>query len=448
MPSKKSPYLCPVWPSVSHLAKDAKGLARLSHRFIRTSTRSMYIFRALTHRNYRLHYIGQGISLLGTWMQRIAVSWLIYRLTDSALMLGIVAFVSLVPSLILSPFIGSFVDRYPKYRLMITTQAGMMLQSGILALLVGTGNYTVSLVIALSFVQGAINAFDVTVRQSIMAQLVDNKADLPNAIALNSTAFNMARMVGPAIGGVLLANYGEAACFTVNFLSYFVVLGTLLSMRLQEPPVHQKRISNWQGLVDGFQYLRRSNHLSSLIILLSLSSLFIIPYTTLLPVVAKEMFHGDATTFSWFESAVGLGAFAGAIYMARLHPHANLRFRVIAAALVFGAGIAALSLTTKLPLALLCTLLAAAGMMIQNSSINTYIQTHSMPAYRARAISYYIMAFQGVFPLGSLLVGFTAHTWGIQTTLLAQGIAGFLIGLSFLAYVRRTITKRYIPTPT
>lgn len=407
----------------------------------------MYIFRALSHRNYRLHYIGQGISLLGTWMQRIAVSWLIYRLTDSALMLGFVAFISLLPSLVLSPFIGSFVDRYPKYRLMLTTQAGMMIQAGILALLVATGHFTVSLIIGLSFVQGVISAFDVTVRQSIMAQLVDNKADLPNAIALNSTAFNMARMVGPAIGGILLANYGEAACFTVNFFSYFVVLGTLLAMRLRNDPVPIRTMSNWQGLVDGFNYIRKSTHLSSLIIVLALSSLFIIPYTTLLPVVAKEMFNGDATTFSWFESAVGLGALLGAIYMARLHPTANLRFRVIAAALVFGIGITALSLSSKLPLALLCTLLAAGGMMIQNSSINTYIQTHSLPAYRARAISYYIMAFQGVFPLGSLLIGFLAQTWGIKTTLLIQGVIGFLIGLCFLAYVWRTITKRYVPTP-
>lgn len=407
----------------------------------------MYIFRALSHRNYRLHYIGQGISLLGTWMQRIAVSWLIYRLTDSALMLGFVAFISLLPSLVLSPFIGSFVDRYPKYRLMLTTQAGMMIQAGILALLVATGHFTVSLIIGLSFVQGVISAFDITVRQSIMAQLVDNKADLPNAIALNSTAFNMARMVGPAIGGILLANYGEAACFTVNFFSYFVVLGTLLAMRLRNDPVPIRTMSNWQGLVDGFNYIRKSTHLSSLIIVLALSSLFIIPYTTLLPVVAKEMFNGDATTFSWFESAVGLGALLGAIYMARLHPTANLRFRVIAAALVFGIGITALSLSSKLPLALLCTLLAAGGMMIQNSSINTYIQTHSLPAYRARAISYYIMAFQGVFPLGSLLIGFLAQTWGIKTTLLIQGVIGFLIGLCFLAYVWRTITKRYVPTP-
>lgn len=403
----------------------------------------MYLFRALTHRNYRLHYIGQGISLLGTWMQRIAVSWLVYRLTDSAFMLGFMAFVSLLPSLVLSPIIGSFVDRYPKYRLLLMTQIGMMLQAGILALMVGTGYFTVGWIVVLSFIQGVINAFDVTARQSIMVQLVDHKADLPNAIALNSTAFNLARMVGPAVGGILLANYGEVACFIVNFLSYFVVLGTLLSMRLTTESVPKKTVSNWQSMVDGFNYLKKSTHISSLIVLLSLSSLFIIPYTTLLPVIAKEMFQGDVTTFSWFESAVGLGALMGAIYMARLPPATNLRYRVIAAAIVFGAGITALSLTSWLPLAFVCTLMAAGGMMIQNSSINTYIQTHTMPAYRARAISYYIMAFQGVFPLGSLLIGFVAHSWGVQVTLLVQGVIGLLIGLSFLLYIWRNLTRKF-----
>lgn len=406
----------------------------------------MYLFRAFSHRNYRLHYIGQGISLLGTWMQRIAISWLVYRLTDSAFMLGFMAFVSLLPSLVLSPFIGSFVDRYPKYRLLLTTQIGMMLQAGILTIIVATGYFTVTWIVVLSFIQGVINAFDVTVRQSIMVQLVDTKEDLPNAIALNSTAFNLARMVGPAIGGILLATYGEVACFAVNFLSYFVVMGTLFSMRLRSDNVPARTMSNWQGLVDGFNYLKKSRHLTSLIILLSLSSLFIIPYTTLLPVVAKEMFNGDATTFSWFESAVGLGALIGAIYMARLRPATNLRFRVIAAALVFGVGITALSLSSWLPLALCCTLLAACGMMIQNSSINTYIQTHSMPAYRARAISYYIMAFQGVFPLGSLLIGFLAQTWGVQITLLLQGIIGVLIGIAFLLYIWRSVTRKFIPS--
>ncbi len=405
----------------------------------------MDTFRALRHRNYRLHFIGQAISLMGTWMQRIAVSWLVYRLTDSALALGAVSFVALIPSLVLAPFIGSFVDRHRKYRIVITTQVGLMIQAGALAAMVFLGYDDVWWIGLLSFVQGVINTFDVTARQSLMVELVDDKADLPNAIALNSSAFNAARMVGPALGGVLLSAYGETVCFTVNFVSFIAVIGSLLFMDLVPKPVVAKQESTWTGLKEGFSYLKHSPHISSLVLLLSASSLLVIPYTTLLPVIAREMFGGDATVFSWFESAAGLGAMIGAFYMARTRLGTNLRFRVMKAAGLLAFGILALSFASWLPLALLSTLLAAMGMMVQNSSINTYIQTHAMPVYRARAISYYIMAFQGIFPLGSLLVGALASAWGIHYTLLLQGVAGALIALVFIGYIRLHLQRRYVP---
>lgn len=403
---------------------------------------SMYILRAFKHRNYRLHFTGQAISLMGTWMQRIAVSWLVYRLTESAFILGFISFLSLVPSLVLSPFIGSFVDRKNKYRILLMTQSGLMLQAGALALLVFLGNYNVVWIGVLSLLQGVINTFDVTARQSLMVELVPDRADLPNAIGLNSSAFNAARMVGPAVGGILLSTYGEAVCFMVNFVSFIAVLGTLLAMKLSLSTPETKQESTWQGLKEGFSYLRHSPHLSSLILLLSASSLFVIPYTTLLPVIAREMFDGDATTFSWFESAAGLGAMTGAVYMALTKAGTNLRFRVMKASGLFAFGILMLSFASWLPVALLCTVLASMGMMVQNSSINTYIQTHAMPAYRARAISYYIMAFQGVFPLGSLLIGALANAWGIHYTLVFQGVAGALIVLGFVSYIRIHILKR------
>lgn len=405
----------------------------------------MNIFRALKHRNYRLHFTGQAISLMGTWMQRIAVSWLVYRLTESALILGLVSFVSLIPSLILSPFIGSFVDRHQKYRIVLITQIGLMIQAGTLAMMVFLGYYSVWWIGLLSFIQGVINTFDVTARQSLMVELVDEKADLPNAIALNSSVFNAARMLGPAVGGVLLSTYGEAVCFGVNFISFIAVIGSLLLMKLEHKPIAAKQESTWKGLKEGFNYLKHSPHLSSLILLLTVSSLLIIPYTTLLPVIAREMFSGDATTFSWFESAAGLGAMAGAIYMARTRMGTNLRFRVMKASGLLALGILALSFSSWLPLALFSTLFAAMGMMVQNSSINTYIQTHAMPAYRARAISYYIMAFQGVFPLGSLLIGASASAWGIHYTLLMQGVAGALVALGFMAYIWQHINRKYVP---
>jgi len=403
------------------------------------------IFRALTHRNYRLHFTGQAISLMGTWMQRIAVSWLVYRLTESALVLGVISFVSLIPSLVLSPFIGSFVDRHQKYRIVLITQIGLMLQAGTLAAMVFLGYYNVWWIGVLSLAQGVINTFDVTARQSLMVELVDNKADLPNAIALNSSAFNAARMVGPALGGILLSTYGESVCFGINFISFFAVIGSLLLMRLKPQRAVGRKESTWQGLKEGFSYLRHSPHLSSLIMLLTASSLLVIPYTTLLPVIAREMFNGDATTFSWFESAAGLGAMAGAIYMARTRMGTNLRFRVMKASGLLAVGILALSFASWLPMALVSTLLAAMGMMVQNSSINTYIQTHAMPAYRARAISYYIMAFQGIFPIGSLLVGAMASAWGIHYTLLLQGVAGALVAIGFMVYIWQHINRKYVP---
>ena len=382
---------------------------------------------------------------MGTWMQRIAVSWLVYRLTGSAFILGLVSFVSLAPALILSPFIGSFVDRHSRYRIVLATQFGLMLQAGALTLLVMVGHYNVWWIGLLSFIQGVINTFDVTARQSLMVELVPDKADLPNAIALNSSAFNAARMLGPAVGGILLSTFGEVVCFGVNFVSFIAVLGSLFAIKLVERPIVQQQESTWSGLKEGFQYLRHSPHLSSLILLLGASSLLVIPYTTLLPVVASELYHGDATVFSWFESAAGLGAMGGAVYMARLKAGSNLRFRVMKAAGLFALGILILSFVDALPLALVCTMLASMGMMVQNSSTNTYIQTHAVPALRARAISYYIMAVQGVFPIGSLLIGALAQAWGIRYTLVFQGIAGGLITLAFVFYIRRHITKRYVP---
>lgn len=402
----------------------------------------MQIFRSLEYPNFRLHIIGQAISLMGTWMQRVAISWLVYKLTDSVFWLGFVSFISLLPSLVLSPFIGSFVDKHKKYRLVFITQIGLMIQAGILTLLVYLKMETVLWLSILGFAQGVINAFDVLGRQSLMVHLVDNRKDLPNAIALNSSIFNAARMVGPAIGGILLSTYGEMMCFSSNFLSFIPVLITLWMMNVTENTASLSKGSNWQGLVEGFFYLKRSPHIFSLIIVMTFSSLLVIPYTSLLPAVAKEMFHGDAGTFSWFESAAGLGAMIGAINMARLKSGTNMRYQVMGAALLMGAALFLLGHSSVLVLALVYTAVVSFAMMMQNSSINTYIQTHAMPMYRARAISYYVMAFQGVFPIGSLLIGALASYFGLRSVLYFMGGAGILIAIAYYLYLRMHIHKR------
>lgn len=402
----------------------------------------MDTFRSLKYPNFRLNVIGQAISLLGTWMQRVAISWLVYELTGSVFWLGFVQFIALLPSLVLSPFIGSFVDKHKKYKLVFITQIGLMVQAGLLTLLVWMHWETVFWLSALGFMQGVINAFDVLGRQSLLISLVDNKKDLPNAIALNSSIFNAARMVGPAIGGVLLTTYGERACFGLNFISFIPVLICLMLMNVTEDEVKLTKESNWQGLVEGFDYLKRSPHIASLIIVLSFSSLLVIPYTSLLPAVAKDLFLGNEATFSWFESAAGLGAMIGAIRMAQLKTGENLRYRVLFAAFLMGCALLLLAFARYLPLALLFTMGVSFAMMMQNSSINTYIQTHAVPSYRARAMSYYVMAFQGIAPIGALLVGSVASYIGIKHTLYMMGSAGILVSVCFYIYLRLHIHRR------
>lgn len=404
----------------------------------------MDLFRSLRYPNFRLNTIGQSISLLGTWMQRIAVSWMVYELTNSMFWLGFVSFISLCPSLFLSPFIGPYIDNRSKYRLVVATQILLMIQTGILTLLVYLNVINVYWLCALGFVQGVINAFDVVGRQSLVSYLVGSRKDLPNAIALNSSVFNATRMVGPAIGGFLLSTYGSLACFFTNFVSFIPVLLTLFLMKVDEGTKHgeSSKGSTWQGLKDGFDYLKRSHHIASLIIIMSFSSLLVIPYTSLLPAVARDLFNGNETTFSWFESAAGFGAMLGAIKMATLKTGENLRYRVMFSALIMGFSLILLAYSHYLISALLFTIAVSFAMMMQNSSINTYIQTHSIPAYRARIMSYYVMAFQGVFPVGSLIIGSVAQGLGIKLTLYIMGTLGVLISICYYIYLRLRIHRK------
>ena len=251
-------------------------------------------------------------------MQKTAVSWLVYRLTGSALLLGLVAFASLIPSLILSPYAGSLIDRHNRYKILVITQVISMMQAGALAAIIFFKFYNIPAIIFLSLVQGIINAFDVTCRQSLMVEMVDHKEDLPNAIALNSTMANLARIVGPAIAGVILSTFGEDFCFIGNFLSYIPVLVCLFLMKLNLSVVERSEKSIWIELEEGFKYVSGDRELSSMILMIGISSLFVIPFNTLMPIFAKDLFHGDAGTFSWFESAAGLGSVISAMYLANL----------------------------------------------------------------------------------------------------------------------------------
>lgn len=365
-------------------------------------------------------------------MQRVAISWLVYRLTGSAFLLGLITFLSLIPSLVLAPYAGSYVDRHNKYKILVITQVILMLQAGALALMIWFKVYDMFWIAALSLVQGLVNAFDVTARQSLMVDLIDDKEDLPNAIALNSSMFNAARLIGPALAGVILSTLGEDICFLINFVSFIAVLGCMVMMKLKLT-VHQKSKENiWIDLKKGYDYLKSSPDLSSMVLMMAASSLLVIPFTTLLPVFAKDIFNGNATTFGWFESAAGFGAFFGAIYMATLKVKQNLQKIVMMSGILLAISVVALAISPSLVLALICTGLAALGLMAQTSSINTYLQTHADDAMRGRTLSYYIMAYQGVLPIGSLLMGYLAHLFGTQTVVAFEGVAGLLIVAAFV----------------
>jgi len=410
----------------------------------------MSIFRSLKHYNFRLHFIGQSISLIGTWMQRVAISWLVYRLTGSAFLLGLVTFLSLIPSLVLSPFVGTFIDRHNKFRVVKITQLGLMIQAGALAAMVWFNYYSMTWIAVLSLLQGVINAFDTTARQSLMIDLVDNQEDLPNAIALNSSVFNAARLVGPAFAGIILSSFGEDICFLINFLSFIAVIFCLMLMKLNIKAVERSQENIWADLRRGYDYLKESPDLLSLILVLAASSLLVIPFTTMLPVFAKDIFSGDATTFSWFESAAGFGALIGAVYMAMLRPGKDLNTLTIVSGAIFAVALIALSVSPTLFLALVATALSGVGLMVQNSAINTYIQMHASSAMRARTLSYYIMAYQGILPIGSLLIGFLSHYLGVNVVVFVEGIAGLLIVIAFMVYqkhIHQNSWKRYLIIP-
>lgn len=365
-------------------------------------------------------------------MQRVAISWLVYRLTGSAFLLGLITFLSLIPSLVLAPYAGSYVDRHNKYKILVITQVILMLQAGALALMIWFKVYDMFWIAALSLVQGLVNAFDVTARQSLMVNLIDDKEDLPNAIALNSSMFNAARLIGPALAGVILSTLGEDICFIINFISFIAVLACMVMMKLKLTE-HQKSTENiWVDLKKGYDYLKSSPDLAAMVLTMAASSLLVIPFTTLLPVFAKDIFSGNATTFGWFESAAGFGAFFGAIYMATLKAGQNLQKIVMLSGVLLAVSVVALAISPSLILALVCTSLAALGLMAQNSSINTYLQTHADDAMRGRTMSYYIMAYQGVLPIGSLLMGYLAHLFGTQVVVAFEGIAGLLIVAAFV----------------
>lgn len=374
-------------------------------------------------------------------MQKTAVSWVIYSETHSKFMLGLTLFASLFPSFIFS-FLGGVVsDRYNRYKVLLITQIASMIQAVLLTLLIFFRHYSVWEIIALSALLGLINAFDIPARQSLVYEMVDDKADLPNALALNSSMVNLSRLIGPGLAGLALEHLGDDICFGLNAVSFIAVIGSLLMMKLPEYTA-KPRTKNVVGeLKEGFAYIRATPSIAFVLIMLATVSLLVLPFSTLIPVYAKDIFKGTASTFGVIDSVIGFGAFCGAIFLASLKPGRNLRKILAINTLIFGAGLVLFSHTTYYPIALVFATISGFGMMSQITISNTLIQTTVDPAMRGRVISFYAMAFFGMQPLGGLLVGTLSQWIGTPDTVLAQGLITILIGFILLYFLKLNEAK-------
>ena len=387
-------------------------------------TRSSWqmVVRALRHRNYRLFFSGQSVSLIGTWMTRIATSWLVYRLTDSALLLGLVSFAGQIPTFVLAPFAGVWVDRLNRHRVLVVTQVLAMLQSFGLAVLALTHRITIFDIIVLSAFQGLINAFDMPARQAFVVEMVEERADLSNAIALNSSMVNMARLIGPSLAGIIIAGVGEGFCFLIDGFSYLAVIASLLLMRLAGRETASARSSMTEELREGWALVTNSVAIRSLLLLLAIVSLMGMPYTVLMPIFAGGVLHGGPHTLGFLMGASGVGALAGAVHLASRKSVLGLGKVVVISAAMFGAGLVGFSLSRWLWLSLPLMFVTGMGMMRQMASTNTILQTIAPEEKRGRVMSYYTMAFVGMAPMGSLLAGSVAAKIGAPSTLLMAGL--------------------------
>jgi MFS family permease len=401
------------------------------------ASRRPRLTRAFASRNFRLFFSGQSVSLVGTWITRVATSWLVYRLTGSVLLLGIVGFCGQIPTLLLAPVAGVLVDRWDRQRILVVTQALSLLQSAALAVLTLAGVITVPHMLLLQIAQGIINAFDTPARQAFVSEMVEDRADLPNAIALNSSMVNASRIIGPSIGGIVIAAVGEGWCFALDAVSYVAVIASLRAMR-RTPRVRARRATQMrEELAVGFRYVTRFVPVRSSLLLLSLVSIMGMPYTVLMPAISANVLHGGAHTLGFLMTASGAGALGGALYLASRRSVLGLGRAMAVASTTFGVGLAAFSLSRSLWLSLLVLPVVGAGMMVTMAATNTIIQTVVEEHLRGRVMAFYTMAFLGTAPIGSLVAGVAADRIGPQRTILFGGLACIAAGSWFALHLPR-----------
>ena len=378
--------------------------------------------RALRHRNFRLFFCGQSVSLIGTWMTRLATSWLVYRLTGSTLLLGVISFASQIPTFLLAPLAGVWVDRWERRRVLLITQFLAALQSLLLAALTLSGRITIAEIVWLSIFQGLINAFDMPARQSFLVQMVEGRTDLSNAIALNSTMVNSARLLGPALAGIIIAAVGEGYCFLIDGVSYFAVIASLLAMKIEGWAVSKSTSSMFGQLKEGWTYVSEFVPIRTVLLLFAIISFMGVPYTVLMPVFAAKILHGGPHTLGFLMGATGVGSIIAAVGLAARKSVRGLYKVIPTVAAVFGGGLIGFSFSRYYWLSLLLMGVTGFGMMQFAAASNTVIQTIVEDDKRGRVMSYYTMAYMGASPFGSLLAGSLGRVIGAPGTVLLCGI--------------------------
>jgi MFS family permease len=399
---------------------------------------------AFSSRNYRLFFCGQAISLIGTWMTQTASLWLIYHLRHSPFLLGVVGFASQVPMFVLSPFAGVWVDRVNRHRLLIGTQVFSLLQSLALAAFAFTGTMDADILISLCLLQGMINAFDMPVRQALVVEFIQKKEHLGNAIALNSSMFNLARLIGPAAAGFVIAGFGVGTCYLVDGISYLAVIAGLLMMRLPERPPPRVHPHPWLSLKEGFHYAYNFAPIRAIIVVVGLVSFAGFSYTVLIPVFARDIFKGDSRTLGLLMSSAGVGALTAAIYLGTRTTVRGLGRVIAAGGGLMGAGIIGFSLSRWLPLSAACLVVTGLGGVLLMASSNTLVQSLVDDDKRGRVMSIFAMAFTGTMPLGSLCMGALAEKIGVRAALMASGI---LCGLVVAFFFRQLPRLRKAAAP-
>lgn len=403
-----------------------------------------FAFRALKSPNFKLFFYGQIVSLLGTFIQNLALGWLIYRLTDSPFLLGVIGFAGQIPSLVLTPFAGVFADRLNRRKVLITTQTISMGMAFLLTFLFFTDRIEIWHIIAISIVNGMSLAFDTPFRHAFLVEMVGNKDLLPNAIALNSTLINSARFVGPTVGGFLIAWFGEGYCFLINGVSFLAVIGSLMAMKVIPLNKGKHRGSIMFEMVEGFKYSFNFKPIRYLILFVVAMGFFGLPFQVFLPVFAKDILHGDSQMLGYLTGSMGAGALLGAFYLASQKGVSGIPKSILYTSFAASFGLIAFSLSNNPILSIILIFFTGFGMIAQFAATNTLLQHIVDDDKRGRVVALYGMSFMGITPLGSLLLGSISPWVGVQITLVASGVFCLLAALIYakrLPIIRKEVSE-------